>query len=340
MSPILSETLLPFIPLLLLHATLPFLPAFYKRLLLLPSFVVGLLAASLPTWRSLVLNAPLPPGHAHWLKVTSKAVTTLGSPLATSCNSHFHVPKTSAMITTQIPFTLPSLFTYSAPLEVKVASPLKLLKPNKRMQEPPKSPSSLVFYSLSSSGPPTDLITFTHGRADSFLNCVSHFSLAMRHNLLKPSPFPSWIWNTPFTCLSPLSLVSSPGLFKFLSTASLIPLDGPVLILSSRISAVPLKKLSISPHSPPSSTSFRTFSLPRSRHSSNITYLMINSVTTLHALITSNPTIFFLEPRLNPWVTPMIGISLGQSPSTPLASKKPLNSSPTHTQDSITFSEP
>ena len=97
------------------------------------------------------------------------------------------------------------------------------------MNRDPKSPSSLVFYSLSFSVLPTDLITITHGKVVSFLNFVFHYSLGMRHNLLKPSHFLSWIWNTPSTCLFPLSLVSSPGLFKFLSTASLTPLDGPVL---------------------------------------------------------------------------------------------------------------
>ena len=156
------------------------------------------------------------------------AVTILGSPLATSCNSHSHVPKNSTMTTMQTPFTLPSPFTCSAPLEVKVAFLPKLLKPNKRMQELPKSPSSLVFYSLSSSVLPTVLTTPMHGKAGSFLNCVFHSFLAMMHNLLKPPHFLSWIWNTPSTCLFPLSLVSSPGLSKFLSTASLTPLDGPV----------------------------------------------------------------------------------------------------------------
>ena len=62
-------------------------------------------------------------------------------------------------------------------------------------------------------------------------------------DLLKPSHFLSWIWNTPSTCLFPLSPVSSPGLFKFLSTASLTLLDGPVLTPNSRISLAPLKKL-------------------------------------------------------------------------------------------------
>ena len=156
------------------------------------------------------------------------AVTILGSPLATFCNSHSLVQKNSTMTTMQTPFTLPSPFTCSTPLAAKVAFLPKLLKPNKKMQELPKSPSSLVFYSLSSSALPTVLTTPMHGKAGFFLNCVFHSFLAMMHNSLKPSHFLSWIWNTPFTCLSPLSPVSSPGSSKFLSIASLTPLDGPV----------------------------------------------------------------------------------------------------------------
>ena len=132
-----------------------------------------------------------------------------GFSLATFCNSHSLVPKNSTMTTMQTPFTLPSPFIAFLP---------KLLKPNKKMQELPKSPSSLVFYSLSSSALPTVLTTPMHGKAGSFLNCVFHSFLAMMHNLLKPSHFLSWIWNTPFTCLFPPSPVSSPGLSKFLST--------------------------------------------------------------------------------------------------------------------------
>ena len=160
------------------------------------------------------------------------AVTILGSPLATFCNSHSLVPKNSTMTTMQTPFTSPSPFTCSAPLAAKVAFLPKLLKPNKKMQELPKSPSSLVFYSLSSSALPTVLTTPMHGKAGSFLNCVFNSFLAMMHNSLKPSHFLFWIWNTPFTCLSPLSPVSSPGLSKFLFIASLTPLDG-----RSRLSA-------------------------------------------------------------------------------------------------------
>ena len=78
--------------------------------------------------------------------------------------------------------------------------------------------------------------------------------------------------------------VSSPGLSKFLSIASLTPLGGPVWTPSFRISPVQQKKRSISPHSPVSSTSFRTFSLTLSSHLSSITSLRISSATTLHVL--------------------------------------------------------
>ena len=130
------------------------------------------------------------------------------------------------MTTMQTPFTLPSPFTCSAPPAARVASPPKLPKPNKRTQELLKSPSSLAFYSLSSSALPTVLTTPMHGKAGFFLNCAFHCFLAMMHNSLKPSHSLSWIWNTPFICLSPLSLVSSPGLSKFPSIDNLTPLDG------------------------------------------------------------------------------------------------------------------
>ena len=126
------------------------------------------------------------------------------------------------MTTMPTPFTLPSPFTCSAPPAARVASPPKLPKPNKRTQELLKSPSSLAFYSLSSSALPTVLTTPMHGKAGFFLHCF----LAMMHNSLKPSHSLSWIWNTPFICLSPLSLVSSPGLSKFPSIDNLTPLDG------------------------------------------------------------------------------------------------------------------
>ena len=133
----------------------------------------------------------------------------MDSPQATFSNLHSLVPKNSTMTTMQTPFTLPSPFTYSAPPAARVAFLPKLPKRNKKMQELPKSPSSLVFYSLSSSALPTVLTTPMHGKAGFSLNCVFHSFLAMMHNSLKPSHFLSWIWNTPFICLSPL-----PGLFS------------------------------------------------------------------------------------------------------------------------------
>ena len=158
----------------------------------------------------------------------------------------------------------------------------------------------------------------------------------MRHNLLKPSPFPSWIWNTPLTCLS----LSLSGLFSRLVQVPLYRQPNTLgwAGLDSQLPEFHPFRWRNYPHSPPSSTFFHTFSLPRSRHSSNITYLMTNSVTTLHALITSNPTIFFLEPRLNPWVTPMIEISLRQSPSTPLAQRSPWTPLPLTSRTLLPFS--
>ena len=133
---------------------------------------------------------------------------------------------TSLMTTTHTPFTSLSPFTCLAPPEAKVASPPKLLKPKKRMQEPLKSPFSPVFYSLFFYVLPIVLTTHMHVRTKCSLSSVSHFFLAMRNNLQKPAHSPSWTWTTLSTCLSPLYPVSSPGLSKFLFTDSLTHLDG------------------------------------------------------------------------------------------------------------------
>ena len=242
------------------------------------------------------------------------------------------------MTTTHTPFTWLSPFTCSAPPEAKVASPPKLLKPNKKMQEPLKSPSSLVFYSLFSYVLPIVLTTHMHVRTECSLSSVSHSFPAMRNNLQKPSHSPPWTWTTLSTCLSPLYPVSSPGLSKFLFTDSLTHLDGQDLTPRFLISPVLPRKPSTSPLFPGSCTFSRTFFPLASSRLSNITSLKISSAMILPVLITSNPTSFSLGPPLNPRATPISGIFLGLSPLTLLASKRPWNFSTIHTPVYVNFS--
>ena len=169
-----------------------------------------------------------------------------------------------------------------------------------KMQEPLKSPSSPVFYSLFSYVLPIVLTTHMHVRTKCSLSSVSHFFLAMRNNLQKPSHSPSWTWTTLSTCLSPLYPVSSPGLSKFLFTDSLTHLDGQDLTPRFLISPVLPRKPSTSPLFPGSCTFSRTFFPLASSHLSNITSLKISSAMILPVLITSNPTSFSLGLPLNP----------------------------------------
>ena len=92
----------------------------------------------------------------------------------------------------------------------------------------------------------------------------------------------------------PRSLLPS----KSLSIDSLTPWGGPASILNFRPSPALQRKQLTSLHFPVSYTSFRTSSLPPSNLLSSITFVMITSAMTPHALITCNPTIFSPGPPL------------------------------------------
>ena len=197
------------------------------------------------------------------------------------------------MTTMPTPFTLPSPFTYSAPPAARVAFLPKLLKPNKKMQGLPKSPSSLVFYSLSSSDNPyaregrvfSQLRLPLFPRNDAQLaEAITLPVLDMEHSFHMPiSALPGL-----FSRLVQVPLYRQPNTLGWAGLDSQLP--NFTRSAEETIDFSPLSGLlHFLPHFLPSTVK------PLIQH-----YLFDDQRRyDLHALTTSNPTIFSLEPHLN-----------------------------------------
>ena len=259
-----------------------FLHEFYRRLPSLPSFVVGLLAVSLPTWQLSVSSVTPLPGHAPWPRVTSTAVTILGSPQATFYNLHSLVQRTSKMktpggkgrISTETPQTKQK-DAGATQITLLTGILLPLLLRSTYRPDHAYARQGRVFSQLS-------LPLFPRNDAQ-LAEAITLPVLDMEHSF--------------YMLISALP-VSSPVLSKSLSIDSLTPWAGPASILNFRPSPALQKKRLTSLHFPVSYTFFRTSSLPPSSLLSSTTFMMITSAMTLHALITCNPTIFSPGPPL------------------------------------------